>query len=250
MVSRCFNLTRNIMKLFTHFFLILIVLATMGCGNNDQNGYNCVSGNCRAVFENPQYLTLSDCQSVCGNSSGYNCISGNCVAVGDSAQYQNLTDCEYNCGGGGSTATPGYNCVNGNCVFVSDNATYSTLFNCQNACGGSTGGNVAITANWNTAYGTGWPICDPAYSVVIGLGYSTSDVLSDIFFAQSASTGTSPTTYTKYNLSPGVYYYKAKKTFLTSSCGTGQGIPPTVTKTGSFTISSGNTTSVNAGSLN
>ena len=237
------------MKHFTRFFWILIALASWGCGNDDQSGYNCVSGNCSAVFENPQYLTLSDCQSVCGNSSGYNCVSGNCVAVGDSAQYQNLADCENNCGGGGMPPHPGYICVNGSCVEVSDNADYGSLWECHDYCSNAVqGGSVVITASWNSSFGAGWPVCDPAYTVVIGLGYTSADVVNDAFFDQN-SVLFSPLTYNKVNLPPGVYYYKAKKTYNANSCGTGQGIPPTVTKTGSFTITSGNTTTVDAGSL-
>ena len=39
-----------------------------------QSGYNCVSNTCSAVFENPQYLTLEDCQSDCEAPSGYDCV--------------------------------------------------------------------------------------------------------------------------------------------------------------------------------
>ena len=231
------------------------MITILSCGDGNQSGYNCENGLCTATFENPQYLTLTDCQSTCGNTiSGYACVNGNCVqvTVEDSAQYLSLLSCENYCGGSGgsNTSTPGYNCVNGNCVFVNENAAFSSLYNCQISCSATAGGNVAISTNWTTAYGTGWPVCDPAYSVVIGLGYSSNDVINDSYFSQSASTGISPTTYTKYNLTPGIYYYKAKKTFNANSCGTGQGIPPTVTRTGSFTIVSGLTTSVNAGSLN
>ena len=83
------------MKKIIKILCVLIIVILASCADDNQSGYNCVSGNCSAVFENPQYLTLSDCQSVCAsNSSGYNCVSGNCVAVGDSAEYQNLTECE------------------------------------------------------------------------------------------------------------------------------------------------------------
>lgn len=34
-----------------------------------KSGYNCVSGQCTATFENPTYLTLQDCQSACSTSN-------------------------------------------------------------------------------------------------------------------------------------------------------------------------------------
>ncbi len=106
-------------------------------------------------------------------------------------------------------------------------------------------GKVVITASWNSTY----VMCTGAYNTVIGLGYSSTDVANEAYFAQSNYTGSSAN-FSKDLLAPGVYYYKAKKTYNSTKCGTGQGIPPVVTKSGAFTITAGQTTTVNAGSLN
>lgn len=192
--------------------MLLVFTFTMvnGCKEKEQSGYNCNNGNCTAVFENPQYLTLSDCQSACGSSGA------------------------------------GYNCVSGNCVSVSSNAQYSTLSACQSACANNRPGGVAITASWTTSYVN----CNPAYTVVIGLGYSSTDVANETYFAQSGNILYSPANYTNSNLAPGTYYYKAKKTYRASFCAPGNGTPPAVTKSGAFTITSYQLTNVNVGSLN
>jgi len=109
----------------------------------------------------------------------------------------------------------------------------------------STTGKVVITATWNSTY----VMCNGAYNVVIGLGYNSTDVANEAYFAQSNYAGSSAS-FSKDNLAPGVYYYKAKKTYNSTKCGTGQGIPPVVTKSGAFTITAGQTITVNAGSLN
>ena len=57
-------------------FLIIMCLSLLiifnRCEEADKNkgGYSCISGDCVADFDNPQYLTLADCQSVCGNNNG------------------------------------------------------------------------------------------------------------------------------------------------------------------------------------
>lgn len=111
--------------------------------------------------------------------------------------------------------------------------------------GGSTTGKVTITASWTTNYVS----CNPAYTVIIGLGYNSTDIANEAYFA-SSSYIYSPASYSKDGLAAGTYYYKAKKTYNASTCGTGQGIPPVVTKSGAFTITAGQTTTVDAGSLN
>ncbi len=188
-----------------------------GCKAKEQAGYNCNSGNCSAVFENPQYLTLSDCQSACGSNSG--------------------------------SGSAGYNCISGNCVSVSSNAQFSTLSACQSACssGGVTTGKVKITASWSNP--APWSACGSPYTVVIGLGYNSTDVNNESYFA-SNNFYSSSATFTKDGLTAGVYYYGAKKTYNASICGTGQGIPPTVKKNGSFTIVAGQTTTVSGVILN
>jgi hypothetical protein len=232
------------MKKLILSILVLTVISFVSCKTEKQSGYNCNSGNCTAVFENPQYLTLADCQSACSSSSsaGYNCVSSNCVSVSSNAQYSTLSACQSVCGG----SSGGYNCNSGNCVSVSNGAQYSTLNACQSACGVSSIGTVQITATWTTTY----VYCNLAYTVVIGLGYTSTDVANEAYFAQSGGYVNSPVTYTNSSLASGTYYYKAKKTYNANTCGTGQGIPPIVIKSGAFTITDGQTTTVNAGSLN
>lgn len=111
-------------------------------------------------------------------------------------------------------------------------------------------GIVVINTNWNSVY-VG---CNSAYNVTIGLGYNSTDIANDAFFA-SNQYGASPSSlakasFTKDDLKIGVYYYKVKKSYNSTRCGTGQGIPADVVKNGSFTIEAGKTTTVDVGSLN
>lgn len=88
---------KNIFAVF--YFCLFLILN--GCNKNDQSGYNCLNGACSAALEDPQYLSLADCQSVCGNvnnvTSGYNCVSGNCTYVNSNAQYSSLSSCQISC---------------------------------------------------------------------------------------------------------------------------------------------------------
>ena len=62
-------------KIFYTFLLISPLVFIYSCEEEEtQSGYNCISNSCSAVFENPQYLTLSDCQSVCADNNGVNNI--------------------------------------------------------------------------------------------------------------------------------------------------------------------------------
>ena len=64
------------MKNLLYILLLSPLFFISSCEEEEetQSGYNCISNTCSAVFENPQYLTLSDCQSVCGenNTGGEN----------------------------------------------------------------------------------------------------------------------------------------------------------------------------------
>ena len=161
--------------------LMTILFINAGCNSKDENGYDCNNGTCQAVFEDPQYLTITDCQSACS-------------------------------GGGGTEQT----------------------------------GSVKITASWSNP--SPWNMCGSPYTVTIGLGYSSNDVANQSYFAQS-NFYSSSAIFQRSNLTPGVYYYGARKVFNSGTCGTGQGVPPTVFKTGSFTITTGQTTNVST-SLN
>lgn len=222
------------MKNYIIYLTFLALMFSSACQQQDA-GYNCVSGSCTATQSNPQYLTLADCQSVCsggGGGAGYNCVSGNCVSVTSNAQYSTLSACQSSC----NSSITGYNCNSGYCGSTTGTAQYSTYSACQSACGN---GSVNISASWNSTYVN----CTPAYSVTIGLGYSSTDIANEAYFYTSGVGLNSPLTMTK-SLSPGTYYYKGKKTYNSSSCGTGQGVPATVVKSGSFTITSGQTSYV------
>ena len=52
----------------TILFIGLCVI--FSCEEKKESGYNCLNGQCTATFENPTYLTLQDCQTVCSSSSG------------------------------------------------------------------------------------------------------------------------------------------------------------------------------------
>ena len=50
--------------------LFLILCIGFSCDEaKKESGYNCANGQCTATFDNPTYLTLQDCQTVCGSSS-------------------------------------------------------------------------------------------------------------------------------------------------------------------------------------
>lgn len=229
-------------------FYLLSITLIISCSKDDEKGYNCNGGLCSAVFESPQFLTLSDCQSACNSTAnstaGYNCDNGICSGVNSNAQYSTLADCESNCS---SNASYGYNCVSGVCetanIAISQ---YSSLSLCQNSCANNTPGTLEISATWTSQYVS----CNPAYTVTVGLGYTSNDIANDAFFAQSSDYQYDQLMpYVQNNLTPNIYYYKVKKTYK-MSCGTGQGIPPDVIRNGSFTITAGQTTTVNVGSLN
>jgi len=99
-------------------------------------------------------------------------------------------------------------------------------------------GSVSISATWTNK--TCW-------SVKIGLAFSSTDIANDAFFTESNEVQYSPIKFT-YDLDPGTYYYKASKNYFTKSpCG---GSPQnSIVKNGSFVITSGKTTVINAGQL-
>jgi len=132
---------RNLMP----FVFILFICCFYGCKTVEEKGYNCINGDCVPVFEDPQFHTLEDCLSLCGNTtgtSGYRCVNGNCIWVEEGAQYKTLEECQKNCN---SSNTSGYRCINGNCVAVNSNAEYKTLAECQKNCSNSSNSNAAIT---------------------------------------------------------------------------------------------------------
>jgi hypothetical protein len=47
------------------FFILIAIFSCVKDKTKSESGYNCVNGQCTATFENPTFLTLQDCQSVC-----------------------------------------------------------------------------------------------------------------------------------------------------------------------------------------
>jgi len=102
--------------------------------------------------------------------------------------------------------------------------------------GTDTPGYVSILVSFTEEKG----MCNYAWNVVIGLGYSSTDVANEAYFQSNRSIN-SPAGISA-SLDPGIYYYKAKKTYNLSTCGgTDQ---PSTSKSGSFTITSEETTNI------
>jgi hypothetical protein len=52
-------------------FIFIVLSIGFSCdGTKEESGYSCVNGTCTATFDNPTYLTLQDCQTVCSSNPG------------------------------------------------------------------------------------------------------------------------------------------------------------------------------------
>jgi len=60
------------MKNLLYILLLSPLFFISSCEEETQSGYDCISNTCTAVFESPQYLTLSDCQNACEDNNGGN----------------------------------------------------------------------------------------------------------------------------------------------------------------------------------
>ena len=60
------------MKNLIYILLLTPLFFISSCEEETQSGYDCISNTCTAVFESPQYLTLSDCQNACSDNNGGN----------------------------------------------------------------------------------------------------------------------------------------------------------------------------------
>ena len=209
MVNNCdIVLMKNLML----FVFIMLPFCFYGCKTVEEKGYNCIDGDCVPVFEDPQYHTLEDCLTLCGNatgSSGYRCVNGSCVWVEEGAQYKTLAECQKNCS---VSNTSGYRCVNGNCVAVNSNAEYKTLAECQKNCGSNTGStNATVTfVVYQRCSGTQPGNSSSPASFLngakINLATSQSNLNDKVFF-YSATTNN----YGKASISelkPQTYYYQ------------------------------------------
>ena len=63
------------MKNLLYILLLTPLFFISSCEEETQSGYDCISNTCTAVFESPQYLTLSDCQSACSDNNGESCVT-------------------------------------------------------------------------------------------------------------------------------------------------------------------------------
>ena len=112
------------------------ILVLLSCEDENQSGYNCIENSCSAVFENPQYLTLTDCQIGCDEelnpTSGYSCINNDCVYENSNAQYLTLADCQIQCDDE-SGSSSGYSCINNNCIYVNANAQFGSKYACESS---------------------------------------------------------------------------------------------------------------------
>lgn len=95
------GLIKNLAIIFSVFTALLYI----SCDEEAlEMGYSCVSNECFSE-ERGQYLTLADCQSVCGNVAdttnkvrSWNCVDYGCVEVADdTGTYASYPDCEKIC---------------------------------------------------------------------------------------------------------------------------------------------------------
>jgi hypothetical protein len=162
-------------------FILIILIITIssyfqGCKTiEERGGYNCVDGDCIAVFENPQYHTLEDCLYLCGDdleTSGYRCVNNNCIWVERGAQYKTIEECQKNCGN-------------------SNNATL-TFFVYQR-CSGTQPGNIYSPDSFLNG-------------AKINLATSQSDLDDDVFFYTATTNNYGKATINE--LKPQTYYYR------------------------------------------
>ena len=148
------------MKLNIKFIMPLAVLACLfiivSCETDDESsdsnsnmGYNCNNNSDCVAASGGQYITLQDCNSVCGNSQtqSWNCLNSQCVEDSNgSGLYSSLSDCQNNCEN--SPPLNSWNCVNSNCVEQNNsNGFYSSITDCQNECENSSECNNFVVGN-------------------------------------------------------------------------------------------------------
>lgn len=63
------------MKNLLYILLLSPMFFISSCEEETQSGYDCISNTCTAVFESPQYLTLSDCQNACSDNNQGSCVT-------------------------------------------------------------------------------------------------------------------------------------------------------------------------------
>jgi hypothetical protein len=158
------------MKKLLYILLLSPLFFVSSCEEETQSGYDCISNTCTAVFESPQYLTLSDCQNACSDNNGGNSnleigdiYQGGLIYYIDEtgehgliAAMEDLTE--------GAT-DPSGNCLNGyewGCYFESINGAGDTIIGtgyqntmdivnqgCETENGGITAAQAALDAEIN-----------------------------------------------------------------------------------------------------
>lgn len=107
---------------------------------------------------------------------------------------------------------------------------------------GQLSGVVSISATWSGDQGP----CFARYECTIGLGYSSTDIGNEAYFARGdLQTGNKVYNYSKKDLSPGTYYYRVKVVYVKrSNCDSDSEYFNPKIKSGAFDIIGGETTTI------
>lgn len=120
------------------------------------------------------------------------------------------------------------------------------LISCKKDPGNNTNtlsnGAVSISAVWTGNPGP----CFARYECTIGLGYSSTDIANEAYFARSSlQTGNKVSNLSKSDLAPGTYYYRVKVVYvLKNNCTSDQEYFTDKIKSGAFDITPGETTKI------
>ena len=185
------------MRLKTKFFITFAILSSFilinGCeteddtnNNNANMGYNCNNNNDCVASAGGQYITLQDCNSVCGNNqtTTWNCLNSQCTEdASGNGLYNSLAICQNECEN--SPPSNSWNCVNSNCVEQSSSdGFYSSITDCQNECENSSNCN-----NFSIDNNGPYPIGGLSEVINFGNFYNSSTVNYELrLFSESVTT--------------------------------------------------------------
>lgn len=136
----------------------------------------------------------------------------------------------------------GYKCNSGKCEMVNMKADYVTLDDCKKYCENTAASTGAVVINTTFEKYSRSYVGNSSYScencVEIAIGYTSNDIENKSYILKGDWCN-SPAQFFKDGLTPGIYYYVARKYSHrnTSFC-------PVEEKKGSFTVTSGRTTTV------
>ena len=127
-------------------------------------------------------------------------------------------------------------CVTCMILFIScekDNETNTNTLN---------NGGVTISAVWTGDPGP----CFARYECTIGLGYSSTDIANEAYFARSSlQTGNKSSSPSKSDLAPGTYYYRVKVAYVKKdNCDSDPKYFNAKIRSGAFDITAGETTKI------